>query len=114
MANKISIEKKTKFITENMNLVPEQSKEMFKSWNLDKQYLKIQEYVRKSRKADKSFSPLKMIGSYLKQKDCDSVTVCKIIEKCNKWLESNKKRELDEIQKQIDELQAKQQIIMNS
>ena len=111
MANKNSIEKKEKFIAENLNLVPEQSKEVFESWSLDKKYLKIQEYVRKSRKAS---NPVKMVESYLKQKDCDSVTVCKIIEKCNKWLESNKKRELDEIQKQIDKLQAKQQIIMNS
>ena len=116
MANKLSNEKKTQFINSNMSLVPEQSKELFSSWDLDKQYLKMQGYVRNSKKSSKAkeISPIKMIDNYLKKKECDSVTVCKIVEKCNKWLDSNKKKELDAIQKQIDELQAKQQIIMNS
>lgn len=113
MTVKISDEQKAKFIESNMQLIPKKSQELFNTWDLSKKYLKVQEYVRKSKKkSNSSVSIVKAIDSYLKKKDCDITVISKVVEKCNKWLESNKKKELDDIQRQIEQLQEKQRIIM--
>ena len=53
----------------------------------------------------KKSSIVKNVSDFLRSKNANTETCQKIIDKCSKWIEENKQREIKEIDKQISELQ---------
>jgi ATP-dependent Zn protease len=53
----------------------------------------------------KKSSIVKNVSDFLRSKSATTETCQKIIDKCNKWIEGNKQREIEKIDKQISELQ---------
>lgn len=62
----------------------------------------------------KKSSIVKNVSDFLRSKKANTETCKIIINKCNKWIEGSKQREIDNIDKQISELQKKKDIIINN
>lgn len=62
----------------------------------------------------KKTSIVKNVSDFLRSKKANNETCQIIIDKCKKWMEGSRQREIEDIDKQISELQKKKDIIINN
>ena len=62
----------------------------------------------------KKTSIVKNVSDFLRSKSATTETCQIIIAKCKKWMEESRQREIEDIDKQISELQQKKDIIINN
>lgn len=102
---KMTSAQKMEFIKTNINFVPEKRIESFKTLDVDSQYKRIREYIRKSNRKDspKQHTINESLTNYLKSKNAKIDVVKRMIEKCQKWIDETSNRKV----KELDELIAK-------
>ena len=105
---KINIEQKKAFVETNISIVPEKRIEAFKLFDIDTQYKKIKEYMRRGNQKD---SPKQQtinvyITNYLKSKSAKLEVIERLMGKCQKWIDETSNRKTKEIEEQIAKLQA--------
>ena len=105
---KITNEQKKAFIETNINVVPEKRIEAFKLLDIDEQYKKVREYVRKQNQKEnpKQRTICDYITAYLKSQSAKIDVVERLIAKCQKWIDETSIRKTKEIEEQIAKLQA--------
>lgn len=59
-------------------------------------------------------SILKMTSDYLRSNNANIEDIQKVIEKCEQWIIKNKNRQIESIDKQIDELNKKKEALMQN
>lgn len=103
---KLTNEQKQEFINSNINVVPENRIEAFNQLDIDGQYKKIREYVRKLNHKDtpKQRTINEILTSYLKSKNAKLDVVEKLMEKCQKWIDETSNRKTKELDEQIAKL----------
>lgn len=69
--------------------------------------------LNKSIMKTKKASIVKTLSDYLRTNSANTETCQKLIDKCNKWIETNKQKEIEKIDKQISELQTIKESILN-
>ena len=103
---KLTIEKKSELINANMNVVPQKCIEKFKTLTIDEQYKRIREYMRKENRKNspRQRTINESLTDYLKSKNPKLEVVERLMEKCQKWIDEEKIRKTQELDKQIAKL----------
>jgi hypothetical protein len=110
MAKSKTKEEKLAFITANLSLVPEKSKEDFNKKNDDDKYKKMLEYVRKYGKKDVTAKPkfnVKSVMKHIIDLNPSTKQLENLIEKLTDWKNTSKEREKKELEEQVKKLQEK-------
>ena len=103
---KMTNQQKQEFINSNISVVPTKCIEKFNQLDIDGQYIKIREYVRKQNHKDtpKQRTINEILTSYLKSKNAKLDVVEKLMEKCQKWIDETSNRKTKELDEQIARL----------
>ena len=104
MSKPKSTEEKISFINANRSCIPTKQIDYFNSLDTDKQYKKMVIYVRKSGNSTSPRFNVKSAVKAITGKNPTPAQVKKVIDELNEWMNSTKKRELEEIERQIAEL----------
>ena len=104
-----STEEKISFINANRSCIPVKQIDYFNSLDTDKQYKKMVVYVRKSCKSTSPRFNVKSVVKTITDKNPTPAQVKKVIDALDEWMNSTKKRELEEIERQIAELNKKKE-----
>lgn len=102
MAKGRTQEEKVRFIEENMNLIPKKSVVDFQTWDFEKQYTKMCQYVSKSKKPQIN---TKSIVSNITKLNPSKKQVESIITQLENWLNGSVTREIEDIKKQQSRLE---------
>lgn len=111
MAKALTHDEKVAFINENRSLIPSKQVDWFDKQDVDKQYTKIRQYVRKASPATTRIN----VKSIIKQITSANPSVKQIeaiINGLNDWANSTTQRQIDEIDKQIEELNKKKKALV--
>ena len=104
---RLSKDQKIEFINSHMSFVPEKRIDVFMTLDVERQYKRIREYVRKQNHKDspKQRTINEILSAYLKTKNAKLDVVEKLMEKCQKWIDETYIRKTTELEKQISKLQ---------
>ena len=111
MAKALTHDEKVAFINENRSLIPSKQVDWFDKQNVDKQYTKIRQYVRKASPATTRIN-VKSIVKQITSANPSVKQIEAIINGLNDWANSTTQRQIDEIDKQIEELNKKKKALV--
>lgn len=110
MAKTLTLDEKIAFVNANLSSVPSKQKEWFTKQDVDKQYKKMLEYLRRAKKpTTKSTLNVNSVVKSITSKNPTPKQVESIIKKLQEWCNDATSRQLSEIDKQIAELMKKKE-----
>lgn len=104
-----SHEEKVAFINANRSCIPAKQVAYFDALDVDKQYKKMVTYVRNAGKSTSTRFNVKSVIKSITDKNPTPAQVKKVVEGLEEWVNSTTKREIEEIDKMIAELNKKKQ-----
>lgn len=107
-----SHEEKVAYINANRSYIPARQIKYFNGLDVDKQYKKMVTYVRNSGKSTLTRFNVKSVIKSILDKNPTPAQVKKVIEELENWANNTTKREIDEIDKQIAELNKKREALI--
>ena len=103
----ISVEKMVEFINANSEFIPARSVEKFKTFDIEKQYHKMQWYIKsnqmKNEMKDKNVLAVR-VQRMFDAKNASVEDAQAVIEFCNGYIEEMKQKTLSDIEKEIERL----------
>lgn len=107
-------DEKTKFINDNINFVPTNRRNAFLTWDIDKQYQKLNKWKTKAEwraqvaEANKIENKVKQLFIDCKVTEEE---VARVIDFCNNWIEDARQSELIRIDEEIMRLEERRTIL---
>ena len=109
MAQKIQVSENemVKFVTENIAFVPKRSEEVFKTYDLRKQYNKMRWYVKNAKQKEEGKNLnicVVRVKRMFEGKNASVEDVKSVMDFCTQYLEEMKQKQLTDIEREIERL----------